>query len=116
MKLERIIKELNKHIKEKQPIQKASYGEWYCDFTTDLFPENVNVKEVQFSTIDEHRWCGFQDVVFELTLDDEVLFVELNLITQSYSEMQSLKDIYHAYKRIDRVYPSEKTITVYKKI
>ncbi|MFW5891638.1 MAG: hypothetical protein ACOCUI_05415 [bacterium] len=120
MDLKMIIKKANNFIKEHKPIQKNWYDEIFIDFE-DIFPNNMTVDIVYESDIDKRRWYELRDVVFRLELNDEQNFgvveyeyVKTTLITQLYSEMASISDIYHEYPEFKIVQPREITTIIYE--
>jgi hypothetical protein len=110
--IKQMIEETNKYIQYKQPIQNEWYEEVIFDFET--IHEDVECKIVWESKVDEHRWYGLQDVVIELKHGDDVEFIKTTLVTQSYSESQSLSDIYHSYPEFKIVHPKKVETIVYE--
>jgi hypothetical protein len=113
-KVEIMIHAANEFIKETQPTQGEWGEEFVFDFPCETIDENVEVSQVWESKVDEHRWYGLQDLVFKLEYDGEVEYVKTTLVTQSYSEMQSLGDIYHSYPMFKIVHPKEVTTIIYE--
>lgn len=115
MSVKDIINQFNKVIEEKSLHQ----GNWHDEFIYDFedyidYPDELKATQMWESKVDEHRWFGLQEIVFELSLGEDIEYVKVNLVTQSYSEMQSLGDIYHTYSPLKIVYPKEVKTIVYE--
>lgn len=114
-KLLNMIEQINQYISDNKSHQQEWYDDIFYQFN-ELCLDDIKVKIVQKSEIDEHRWYGTQELVFEIKLEDEVVYVKNRLVTQSYSEMQCLGDICWSLGKFKIVHPVEKTITVYEVI
>jgi hypothetical protein len=114
MNLKEIIEKANQWIKENNPTQGNWDEEFIFDFPIEILPENMEITKKYESKVDEHRWYGLQDIVFEFKLNEEIEYVKTTLVTQSYSEMQSLGDIYHCYPLFKIVKPKVVETIIYE--
>jgi hypothetical protein len=119
-----MLKKLFENIKEEISKQNGIYQtEWYSEFLYqfDEFVNfvdnnNVKVKEVYKSEVDEHRWYGTQFIVWEIKHKDEIIYIGARVVTQSYSEMQSIKDICWSIDKLSFMKPKEITTIVYEEL
>ena len=112
MDLIEMIGNINKEIREGNPIQRSGVDEIFYDFKS--FVQKCKFEIVQKGDINEHRWYGLQDVVYNLTYLDDSIYVQNTVITQVYSEQSSFEDIYHNYKEFLIVHPKEVTTIIYE--
>ena len=110
--IKQMINEANEYIKQEKPIQLYWWEDIFCEF--EQFEDFDEINIVYKSEIDEHRWYGFQDVVFELKLGDDIEYVETELVTQSYSESQGLRDICNSYNEFKIVHPKTVQTIIYE--
>lgn len=121
MLLKELFEGINKEIsKEKHEVTQT---EWYDEFLYQFedfadFADNnkVNIKEVEKSEVDEHRWYGTQFIVWEIECNDEKVYIGARVVTQSYSEMQSIRDIDWRVNKLTFMQPKEVTTTIYEEI
>lgn len=110
--LKQMINEANEYIKKENPIQLYWDEDIFCDFGQFEDFDEINI--VHKGEIDEHRWYGFQDVVFKLKIGDDIEYVRTNIVTQSYSETQGLDDICSSYGEFEIVHPKTVQAIVYE--
>ena len=110
-----LIGKVNAYIRTEKPKQ-VSIGQCWLDDFMEVLPEarEAKTKVVAKGEIDEHRWYGCQSLVFKVTLGDSEVFVKTFLVTQSYSEQQSISDIEWEYPQFTIVRPKQVETTVYE--
>ena len=119
MKLRELFEKINEEIASEQGvIQKEWFDEFLYQF--DEFNEFLNenketiIESVEKSEVDEHRWYGTQFIVFKISNGDDVVYIGVRLVTQSYSEMQSIEDVYWGVNELKFMKPKTITTTIYE--
>lgn len=115
--LNEMIEAINKEILDYKSVQMEGYDDIFDQFIE--FIPDCSVRVVWKGEIDEHRWYGLQEIVWEIKKSrgeylDEIIYVKNNVVTQSYSEAQSIYDIYHNFKEFKIVKPKEVTTIIYE--
>ena len=110
--IKQMVEAANEYIEKEKPIQLHWFEEIFCDF--DQFKTFEKTEIVYEGKIDEHRWFGFQDIVFKLKIGDDVEYVKINIVTQSYSEMQGIEDISSGYEKFKIVHPKTVETIIYE--
>lgn len=115
MKIKDCIDKINDYIEKERPIQEYWDEEFFYQFK-DICPLLVEatITPVHYSHVNEHRWYGLQDIVYKIEYNGDMEYVKVEAVTQSYSELQDLTDIYHVHSIFQIVHPKEVKTIIYE--